>query len=123
MGSEDPFSSNNGIWFYETLGKIGLGSPSMQTMQEWDFALTAVILAVPAYRPLVSIMEKLCEDNGWHIDDLHFTMSEPYQNQVFGWSLGTGWIAARECTREAFVEICDFAPGEFYHIHIEPVTP
>ncbi|CAE7821468.1 unnamed protein product [Symbiodinium sp. KB8] len=50
--------------------------------------------------------------------------------QVFGWSLGTGWIATRECTREAFNTICKFEkalPGyhkaEMYFVQFEPCKP
>lgn len=30
------------------------------------------------------------------------------KHQVFGFSLGTGWISARECVREAYNAICGF---------------
>lgn len=33
--------------------------------------------------------------------------------QVFGFSLGTGWIASRECVRKAYNEICGFDKARF----------
>lgn len=118
---EDPFTETNGMWFYSWLGK--LGEQSYNTMKEWPWMLSASILQVPGYRPFISIMEKLLEDNGWSQDDIMFSFSEPYQNQVFGWSLGTGWIAARECTREAYNAVCGFGPKEMYFIQFEPASP
>lgn len=119
---EDPFTGNNLGWMYKTLfGKWGEASKS--AIERWDWFLTASIIYVPAYRPLVSILEKLCEENKWDIDDVLFAHSEGYQNQVFGWSLGTGWIATRECTREAFNTICKFEKAEMYFVQFEPCKP
>merc|ERR1712032_1680203 len=35
---------------------------------------------------------------------------------------GTGWIAARECVRQAYNEICKFDEKEMYFIQFEPVS-
>lgn len=118
---ENPFTEHNAVWFYSLLGRFG--KQSAESMKEWPYILASSILCVPAYRPFISLMEKLCEDNGWNIDDLQFSHSEPYQNQVFGWSLGTGWIATRDCTVEAFNHTCGFAEKEMYFIQFEPAKP
>jgi len=67
-------------------------------------------------------MEKLVEDNGWDLDDVRFSHSEPYQNQVFGWSLGTGWLCARDCTVEAYQKICNFDDNQMYFVQFEPCS-
>jgi len=116
-----PFVGHDGKWFYSFFG--ALGKQGVDMMPYFDYLFHQYLLLVPAYRPLIPIIEKLLEDNGWHIDDIELSHSEPYQNQVFGWSLGTGWIAARECTREAYNDICGFEEKEMYMINFEPVSP
>jgi len=118
---EDPFVASNARWMYSWFGSWG--QKSMQLISRFDYFFTASVLYVPAYRPLISVLERLCEENGWKWDDVYCSFSEPYQNQVFGWSLGTGWIAARECTREAFNSICKFSKAEMYFIQFEPSQP
>ena len=68
-------------------------------------------------------MENLCEENGWDIDEVLFTHSESYQNPVFGFFLGTGWIFARECVRDAYNAICGFEKGEMYFVQFDPSKP
>merc|ERR1712226_969995 len=115
---EDPWTEENGKWFYGLLGKCG--KQGYDTMNEWPYILAASLMYVPGYRSYISVMERLMAENGWDKDDFLFSHSEPYQNQVFGWSLCTGWIAARECVRQAYCDICEFEPGEMYFIQYEP---
>ena len=42
-----------------------------------------------------------------------FPTSHHTTRQVFGFSLGTGWIASRECVRKAYNEICGFDKARF----------
>jgi len=117
---ENPWTEENGKWFYGLLG--GIGKQGFEAMEQWNYILGASLMYVPGYRAFVPIMEKLCEDNGWDINDVLWSHSEPYQNQIFGWSLGTGWIAARECVRQAYNEICNFDEKEMYFIQFEPCS-
>lgn len=122
--TEDPFAGKNGVWMYEWFEFFRLPSKqSIRTMQHWDYLVAGLMMTIPAYRPFVSVMEKLIEDNGWDTDDVLFTHTESYQNQVFGFSLGTGWISARECVREAYNAICGFEKGEMYFVQFDPVKP
>lgn len=43
--------------------------------------------------------------------------------EVFGFSLGTGWIASRECVRKAYNAICGFEKGEMYFVMFDPCKP
>jgi len=117
---EDPWTEENGKWFYALLGS--LGKQGYDAMAQWPYIIGASLMYVPGYRSFPHIFEKLCEDNGWDIDDVLWSFSEPYQNQVFGWSLGTGWIQARECVRQAYNEICGFDEKEMYFIQFEPIS-
>lgn len=122
--TEDPFVAANGVWLYEWFAYFGLPvEQSIRSMRYWDYMVAGMMMVVPAYRPFVSMIEKLCEENGWDIDDVSFTHSESYQNQVFGFSLGTGWIASRECVRKAYNEICGFDKGEMYFVQFDPCKP
>merc|ERR1712060_447477 len=114
------WTEENGKWFYSLLGS--LGKQGYDAMVQWPYIIGASLMYVPGYRPFPHIFEKLCEDNGWDIDDVLWSFSEPYQNQVFGWSLGTGWIQARECVRQAYNEICGFDEKEMYFIQFEPIS-
>jgi len=117
---ENPWTEENGKWFYGLLGS--LGKQGHDAMEQWPYIIGSSLMYVPGYRSFISVMEKLCEDNDWDINDVLWSFSEPYQNQVFGWSLGTGWIAARECVRQAYNEICKFDEKEMYFIQFEPVS-
>merc|ERR1719238_1068254 len=117
---ENPWTEENGKWFYGKLGSIG--KQGYDAMEQWPYIIGSSLMYVPGYRSFISIMEKLVEDNDWDINDVLWSFSEPYQNQVFGWSLGTGWIAARECVRQAYNEICKFDEKEMYFIQFEPVS-
>jgi len=119
---ESPWTEDGGMWFYNLLGKDKLGKQGYDAMEQWPYYISALLMYVPSYRSFTPIFEKLLEDNGWDLDDVHFSFSEPYQNQVFGWSLGTGWIAARECVREAYNEICKFDEKEMYFVQFEPMS-
>eukprot|EP00438_Fugacium_kawagutii_P009224 Skav224569 [mRNA] locus=scaffold4295:222747:224780:- [translate_table: standard] len=122
--TENAFVGHNGVWLYEWFEWIGLPcEQSTRTMHHWDYWVAGMMMIIPAYRPFVSVMEKLCEENGWDINDVCFTHSESYQNQIFGFSLGTGWISARECVRMAYNEICGFEKGEMYFVQFDPCKP
>jgi len=116
----NPVAGQDGAWFYGFFG--ALGKQGVDMMPYFDYLLTQYLMLVPGYRPLIPVIERLLQDNGWNIEDIELMHSEPYQNQVFGWSLGTGWIAARECVREAFNDICGFDEKEMYMINFEPVS-
>jgi hypothetical protein len=73
----------NGVWLYEWFAYFGLPvEQSIRSMRYWDYSVAGMMMVVPAYRPFVSMIEKLCEENGWDIDDVSFTHSESYQNQA-----------------------------------------
>lgn len=117
----NPIAGKDGEWFYGFFGS--LGKQGVDMMPYFDYLLTQYLVLVPAYRPLIPVVEKLLDDNGWNIEDVEIMHSEPYQNQVFGWSLGTGWITTRECVREAYNDICGFDEKEMYIVNFEPVSP
>jgi len=117
---ENPWTEENGKWFYGMLGSIG--KQGYDAMEQWPYIFGASLMYVPGYRAFPSIMEKLVEDNGWDLDDVLFSHSEPYQNQVFGWSLGTGWLCARDCTVEAYQKICNFDEKQMYFVQFEPCS-
>lgn len=122
--TEDPFCGKNAVWMYSWFAYFGLPvQQSIRTFHYWDYMVAGMMMTVPAYRPFISIIEKLCQENGWDIDDVNFTHSESYQNQVFGFSLGTGWISTRECVRKAFNAICGFEKGEMYFVQFDPCKP
>jgi len=71
------------VWLYEWFAYFGLPvEQSIRSMRYWDYMVAGMMMVVPAYRPFVSMIEKLCEENGWDIDDVSFTHSESYQNQA-----------------------------------------
>ena len=83
MAREICFVARNGVWLYEWFAFFGLPvEQSIRTMRYWDYIVAGMMMVVPAYRPLVSMIEKLCEENGWDIGDVSFTHSESYQNQA-----------------------------------------
>ena len=73
--TEDPFVWKNGVWLYEWFAFFGLPTQqSIKMMKYWDYMVAGMMVVVPAYRPLISMIEKLCEENGWDIDDVKLDM-------------------------------------------------
>ncbi|CAE8637382.1 unnamed protein product [Polarella glacialis] len=116
----DPFWKHQLGWFYSLLGKWGAQGEHMAPAG--DHMLLSYLLHVPNFRAVVPMFERFLEDRGWTDDDVVWTHSEGWQNQVFGWSLGTGYLSARECVREAMLDRCGFEEGEMFMLQVEPMS-
>lgn len=92
-------------------------------MEQVNYFVLGLLLFAPSLRLTVPVVEALLKERNWDVDDITIGFSETWQNQVFGWSLGTGWLQTRECFREALVDCCGFNEGEMYLIQIEPASP
>lgn len=92
-------------------------------LEQVNYFVLGVLLFAPSLRLVVPVVEELLKEKGWSVHDVVIGSSETWQNQVFGWSLGTGWLQARECFREALVDCCGFEEDEMYLLQVEPASP
>jgi len=85
-----------------------------------DFA-PYVCMYFPAFRMLLSVIERLMKKHNWTESDFVPIHQEPLSTNCCGWTLGTGWFNFREVWREAFVHVCQWEEGECYMIQMEPL--
>jgi len=106
-----------GIFVTENARLLWGGNPHF--CDQFEDYFTGNMVFFPHFRPLIPMVEKLCQIKGWKVDDYTTLFNEIFLNAITGWTLGTGFYV-RGAYFDAVTTTCGFLPGEMYVAVFEP---
>lgn len=99
-----------------------LAGPLFAGVRQFMYQLLGAFINVPAYKPMVPMIEKLLEDEKLKSDDVIISFWGAFEGAVLGWMLGVGWITARRTFHQGLVDICGLEPGDLWILQVEPAS-